>query len=448
MKKIGLGLTIFGLFIFYTSFAINSKHKIDSLLKLLKTDKEDTNKVKHLTSLCWHFRVIGKMDTALWLGNEALILAGKTGFLKGKASAYTMLGVVYWNQGFYPKALENYYNALKIYEETANETGIGIITGNIGIVYYNQGDYPRALENYFKALKIKEKSGNKIGVELLYEDIGTVYEARMNYSLALDYLLKALKIGEELKNSSGIARAANGIGNVYYHQNNYNKALDYFLKGAEVSEKTGDKTIIAANSGDIGKVLLKQKKYKEAERYFLQGLVIAEEIHLLESVKEFNLRLSILYEETGQFQKSYNRYKKYTLEKDSLFNLEKNKEMTRFEMNYEFEKKENAVRAEQERKDAVAKEEKQKQQIITYAIAGILFLAIVFSLFLFNRFKVTQKQKKVIEEQKEQVDAAYESLHERNKEVMDSIFYARRIQKALITSEKYIQNRLSRLIKK
>jgi len=45
------------------------------------------------------------------------------------------------------------------------------------------------------------------------------------------------------------------------------------------------------------------------------------------------------------------------------------------------------------------------------------------------------------------VDAAYESLHEKNKEVMDSIYYARRIQRALITSEKYIANQLNKLMK-
>jgi hypothetical protein len=78
---------------------------------------------------------------------------------------------------------------------------------------------------------------------------------------------------------------------------------------------------------------------------------------------------------------------------------------------------------------------------------GGLLLVIGFSVFVFNRFKITQKQKKIIEEQKVMVDKAYESLHEKNKEVMDSIHYAHRIQRALITSEKYIEKQLNRLNK-
>jgi flagellar biosynthesis regulator FlaF len=66
---------------------------------------------------------------------------------------------------------------------------------------------------------------------------------------------------------------------------------------------------------------------------------------------------------------------------------------------------------------------------------------------MYQRFKITQKQKQVIEEQKILVDKAYDSLQEKNKEVTDSILYARRIQQALITSEKYIENALNKLMR-
>ena len=83
-----------------------------------------------------------------------------------------------------------------------------------------------------------------------------------------------------------------------------------------------------------------------------------------------------------------------------------------------------------------------------YALYGGLLLVIGFSVFVFNRFRITQRQKKIIEEQKVLVDNAYESLHEKNKEVMDSIYYARRIQRALLTSEKYIERSLNKLNRK
>jgi hypothetical protein len=62
--------------------------------------------------------------------------------------------------------------------------------------------------------------------------------------------------------------------------------------------------------------------------------------------------------------------------------------------------------------------------------------------------QVIEQQKKVIEEQKQLVDEAYKKLHEKNREMIDSINYAKRIQEALLTSERYIEKALSRLITK
>jgi serine phosphatase RsbU (regulator of sigma subunit) len=60
---------------------------------------------------------------------------------------------------------------------------------------------------------------------------------------------------------------------------------------------------------------------------------------------------------------------------------------------------------------------------------------------------VAQKQKLIIEAQKDEVDDAYRQLHEKNKQVMDSINYARRIQNSLLPTEKFISRILDKKIK-
>ncbi|HWY33822.1 MAG TPA: hypothetical protein VNX68_04205 [Nitrosopumilaceae archaeon] len=137
---------------------------------------------------------------------------------------------------------------------------------------------------------------------------------------------------------------------------------------------------------------------------------------------------------------------------DSIFNSENSKQLGDLKTKFEVEKKEAELKvkseAEQDKLKAIALEESKRQQVLIYTVAGILLVVIVFFLFLYKRFHITQKQKKLIEKQKVFVDEAYHQLHEKNKEVMDSIHYAKRIQRALITSEKYISNQLNRLINK
>ncbi|MBC7862546.1 MAG: hypothetical protein IAF38_06185 [Bacteroidia bacterium] len=148
-------------------------------------------------------------------------------------------------------------------------------------------------------------------------------------------------------------------------------------------------------------------------------------------------------------------HKRYISVRDTIYSEESKKELLRKEMNYEFEKKEIAQLAESEKQKAVDDEEKNKQRVIILSVISCLLIVVVFSVSLFKRFRITTRQKnelgekaRIIEEQKLIVDEAFEKLHEKNKEVMDSIYYARRIQRALITNEKYIEKNLNRIRKK
>src|SRR5208337_3363813 len=113
----------------------------------------------------------------------------------------------------------------------------------------------------------------------------------------------------------------------------------------------------------------------------------------------------------GDFKAAFEHHKLYILYRDSLNNEETKKKSLQASMQYEFDKKEIAAKAEQDKLDAINAEEKQKQQVVIYAVAGLLVLVAVFAVFMFNRFRVTQKQKAVIEEQKVLVDKAYNTLH-------------------------------------
>ncbi len=104
--------------------------------------------------------------------------------------------------------------------------------------------------------------------------------------------------------------------------------------------------------------------------------------------------------------------------------------------------KQKAIAAQQ---DAELKN-KQNQQ---YALFGGLFLLVVFLGFVYNRFRVTNSQKKIIERQKmeveiqkEVVELAHTELEEKNKEILDSINYAKRIQSAILPQDKLIKENL------
>jgi hypothetical protein len=94
----------------------------------------------------------------------------------------------------------------------------------------------------------------------------------------------------------------------------------------------------------------------------------------------------------------------------------------------------------QEKKDAITLEEKKKQNVIIYSICGVLGLVVAFAFFVYKSY--LQKQKANLE-----ITIQKNVIEEKQKEILDSIRYAKRIQNALITSEKYISKNLDKLIK-
>ncbi len=498
MKK----LFFFPLFIFLLPAAFCQKptSKIDSLLNLLKTDKPDTNKVTHLFKLCSEFENIGLYDTAIQYGNCALQLAQQLNFKKGIADSYSNIGIVYYYQGNYSKTIEDWLQALKIDEEQKNKKGMATHLGNIGIVYNEQGDYSKALEYYFKALKMAEdigykklQAGNLSNIGSVYYiqgdylkaleydfkaleidknkestatelgNIGIVYLKKGDYLKALEYTHKALKIDEELKNKEGIAEELTSIGGIYQLKKNLPQALDYYSKSLKMAEEMGYKQLQATNLSNIGTLYITTGKFKAAEQYLKRAITTNESIGTLNGLLNVEESLSQLYDTTGRFKEALIHYKKAIALKDTLFSQENKKQLVRKEMKFEFDKKEAITKAENEKQQAIAEEKSRKQKIIIWSVAFGLLLVVVFAGFIFRSLRITRKQKNIIELQKNEVSKQKDIadsqriiaeelreisekqkhiVEEKQKEIVDSITYARRIQRALLTSDEYIKNNL------
>jgi cell division protein FtsB len=127
--------------------------------------------------------------------------------------------------------------------------------------------------------------------------------------------------------------------------------------------------------------------------------------------------------------------------KDSIFSEEKNEEMVRKEMTYDFEKKEAANKAEQEKQNLLAQEQiKQKEKERNYFIAGFILVTIMAGLS-YRSFRQKQKANRLITLQKQM-------LEQKQKEILDSIQYAKRIQSSILPNENYISRSIKKLNKK
>ncbi|KOY85855.1 hypothetical protein AD998_06605 [bacterium 336/3] len=395
------------LFVCCITFVNAQNTKLDSLLDVLKTSKEDTNQVKVLYRISDIFRGKSQNERALEYTKKSLELSKKLRFEKFEANNYGILGIIYTNLGNYQEALTYHKKSLFIKAKITDKQGVGNSYNNIGDVYYQLGNYAEALVYHFKALKIREELGNKISIANSYNNIGSTYNLQKNYEESLKYHFLSLKIMEELKEKASIARSYNNIainynalkkhqealiyqqkaillqeetnnkkgrgitlgniGSTYHYLENYEKANEYYEKSLKLREEIKDKYGIAVMWRNIANVCIKQKKYKEAKAYLDKSMVFSKEMNSLEDFKHTYFIYSTLYKEESNYEASLDNYKKYIVYRDSIFNVENDKKSMKAQIQYEFEKQQAITEAQYEKQQAIKQAEFEKQNILNHS---------------------------------------------------------------------------------
>ncbi|MBL7911036.1 MAG: tetratricopeptide repeat protein [Bacteroidia bacterium] len=386
----------------------------------------------------------GKPDLALKYFNENLVLLKSTGDKTTLADTYNNIGAIYYNLGNVIVAIDYYQKSLKIFEELNDKKRIGYALNNLGILYYNQGDTAKALDYYEKGLKAKLLIKDKQGIAYSINSIAQIYFFKKNYDKALNYYYKSLKLFEEVKDKRGAALTTNFIGGVYEQQNNITEAQILFKKALETQLLIDDKASIANSKNCIARTYFKQKKYSDAFLYASEALKISKEMGYPKEIFESAFILKQLYFQQKKYTQSLQMYELYIQMQDSISNAETRKATIKSQLKYDYEKKaaaDSVKVAEEKKLSALQFKEEENRRYFLYA--GLL-LTVVFAVFMFSRFRITQKQKNIIEQQKTLVEKQKKLVEEKQKEVMDSIRYAKRIQQSLLPTEKYLERTLNK----
>lgn len=368
-------------------------------------------------------------------------------------AAITLIGIANVNycQSDYPNALLFYFKGLKLYEEIGDKKAIGKTLVGVANVYKAESDFTKALEYSFKGLKIFEEEGEKQTIAGSLGNIANVYLKQTNYPRALEYYLKSLKIAEEVNDKQQIGRTLGNIAIVYHNQSNYDKAMEYYLKGLKISEEAGNTQQICLTLGNLGNLYTIIGKYKEAEAHLKKALSISIEIGADNNQILFREFLVQLYEKTNRPALALEHYKKCISLRDTIFSQENSKKLMRTEMDHEYEKKKAVADAEHkvqiENQKLIAAEKDKKQNVIIVSVIAGFILVFVFAVFVFRSLRITHKQKIIIEQKNAETEHQKKEIEDKQKAILDSIHYAKRIQQAQIPSEKMIDKYLTRLRK-
>ncbi len=430
--------------------------KAKDLAVKLKNEVSEADAVRQIG---WDNYLLGEYDKALAFYDQAIQLTQKGLQLKDlslrnrakkvMAAALGNSGGVYYAKADYPKAFDNYFKALKIAEEIGNKKLQISNLSNLGVAYDDQQDFKKALQYYFKSLRLLEQIDNKRAMAITLGNIGTAYLHLNDLRNALEYYEKSLVLNKQLENIGGIASNLGNMGNVYGRQHDHARALACDIEALKFNQLLGAKEDVCINLSSIGEDYSALKKYGEAERYLKQSFALANEIGNVDMIKKNHNYLAYLYEKTNRKDLAYYHYKKFISLRDSMLSSENLKASMQKEMQFNYDKKATAdsIKTAEEKKASAIKLEASeaklgKERTQKYALYGGLALVIVFSYMMYNRFKITQKQKQVIELKEIETARQKDVIEEKQKEILDSINYAKRIQYTLLAHKDFLNEHI------
>jgi tetratricopeptide (TPR) repeat protein len=514
MRKI----LFFFLPVFLFSLAASAQSPyVDSLLQVLKTSKEDTNKVNTLGELAWETAgtdVNRSLDYAM----QGNILGQKLKFWHGSAFCLAVAGNVYRDRSDYSQALNYYQASLENYKKGKSDRGTCWAMDNIGLVYSTIGDYDKALSYCSQILEIRKKQNLPDEIATSYNRVGDIYLEKGDYANAVNYFLKAIPFFEKAKDGDGVASSNLNTGIVYHKQRSDSLAMKYFRAAYAGFQKTGNQgamastivnignvyyeggdtaaTLKAYNSAlkiyqqvknrrrealcymNIGEVKMAQKDFAEAEQDIqhglsifreigdhgsicsglislgqlnlarnrldeaekncLEGLAIAKEEGIKEDEQDAYKFLALIAGQKGDFKSAYHYHQQYADVRDSIFDENSSQQLHEMDAKYQAEKKDNQIRMLNDstnlQKAVISDQQARagRNAVIRNAFIVGFGLVAILAFFIFRSYSEKKKANIIITKQKEEVEEQKHIIEEKNKDILDSINYAKRLQEAIL----------------
>jgi tetratricopeptide (TPR) repeat protein/serine phosphatase RsbU (regulator of sigma subunit) len=410
----------------------------------------------------------GRYAKTLEAFQKALAIRERIGDQQGIAGSYNNIGVIHKTQGRYAEALEALQKALTIFERIGDQQKIAECYNNIGTIHAEQGRHAEALEAYQKALAIRESIGDQRGIAASYNNIGNIHVKQERYADALEAYQKALTILERIGDQQGIATSYNNIGVTNLAQGRYAEALESYQKALAIRERIGDQRGMASSYNNIGNIHRVQGQYTKALEAYQKALAIAQSLGLQDDLDEIYLNLAqtdSALAASGQnhlWKSAYLHHRLYAAYKDSVLNEASIRKQAQLESQYEYEKETALLKAKQEKERALttAQLRQRKTQLKLSLLAlGISLIGLVTFAILYRKIRqqrdLIQKQSdeiqqknlaleqynaelkstnQALEESNRIIQHQAETLLEKNEEILDSIRYAERIQRAILPS--------------
>jgi serine phosphatase RsbU (regulator of sigma subunit) len=322
---------------------------------------------------------------------ERLVMIAEPSLTSGIVTQ--MLAFEYWGSGQRDKAFELAYYGLKIAGKVNQEKeGFGWAQFQLGVFHFDLKDYDVSLQHFLSSEKMAEELNLNYQLARTRSGIGSVHIATGNPEEGLKYNMLALEGYRSCGHQTAISRALNDLGVIHFRIGKTEEAENYLREALAIRENLSYAPGIITTRMELAKVLIGREDNSEAEHLLLSALELSKETGSKQKTAQSHLLLSELYKLKEKPWKALEHLEEHFKVKSEVAGEESINRINSLQQKFATEKSE----AETE----------------------------------IHRLKNVELKK------------AYSEIEEKNKSILDSIHYAKRIQGALLASDELLNKNI------
>lgn len=347
------------------------------------------------------------------------------------AKSMNAMGNAQRRLGRLKEATDSYLGAKEIFEALGDRKGIAGAYNNLGIIFMAEDQPQKALEYYAIARRMNMEIGNKPWLAKNYSNMGTAYYNMRMYDSAEVYFKQGMSLSVEVGDQPGWALDMMNLGNVYTSQKNYAAAEEQFRQTLSFYRANGFEADMAMVMHNIAGLYTETKEYDKAKIYLDSAAEIGTRYEDFSTMLEIYKGYAAMYEGSGDYRNAYAYYTRYSDLRDSIMSTDMKNQMDQMEESLREErlKEQNeALVHGQQLKDV----ELNRSYIIIASAAGGLVLVLLLSFVLLKRYQLKKKANNLLTERNREIEKQKEIIEQKNRDISDSIRYAKKIQETLI----------------
>jgi serine phosphatase RsbU (regulator of sigma subunit)/Tfp pilus assembly protein PilF len=391
---------------------------------------------------------------ALEFADQSLEIFKISGDLPNTALAHSLLCDILFSSGYDADAIEHCLSALNIYTEIESLKGQSDVLNSIGKIYLDLGQFDKSSTYFNQAYYMAELDNNSLLLAESLRNLGHYYLHTKKYDKALDNYSRSLDL--ELEESDderlGFLFLDLGITNISLEE--FEIALANFQEALHYADSSTNLELRARVYSELGSLYSATEKYDIAIVFLKQSLFIALQINTDPILQRCYNNLAKFYDRLNDIENALKYYKLYISHKDTLFSNQSAIQIAEAEALYDLDKKDKQIemlRNENRLKDIEAGE----KNMINIWLISVLIFVFILTIVLYKQYRVQNKvnlalneQKNAINQQKVEIELQKESIEktniilaEKNKQITDSLEYAKRIQLSLLPDGKLLKNK-------